>query len=364
MSQPVFHFVRRGYDPGEVEQLVQQLQANLEQARQETAGQTVQVTKLSTLLDEQEAEIARLRAELQQTQEAPGKQEPVSYASLGERIAQMLTLAREEADGLLAEARAQADKAAVDATAKAEKLTDDASRSADEVTSKAQADATKTVADAKRQADYLIDQAGQEARARREEAEAFYENQRAIAAQAAADFERTLAERRDRSTADFTRQMAQQEQTLKAAQEALIAARTEAEQLKQSAQDESEQLRKEAHTEADNLLRTAKDRAEGIRQNSERELAAAVSRRDAITAQLSNVRQMLGTLGGVGGHGVAAGAGGDVADQAGQADAWVTAGQPEDGSPEPAADADLSGETSEADDETRVAVGEQAPAQA
>ena len=73
---------------------------------------------------------------------------------------------------------------------------------------------------------------------------------------------------------------------------------------------------------------------------------------------------MLGTLGGVGGHGVAAGAGGDVADQAGQADAWVTAGQPEGGSPEPAADADLSGETSEADDETRVAVGEQAPAQA
>ena len=68
----------------------------------------------------------------------------------------------------------QADKAAADATAKAEKLTDDASRSADEGTAKAQADATKAVADAKRQADYLIDQAGQEARARREEAEAWH----------------------------------------------------------------------------------------------------------------------------------------------------------------------------------------------
>jgi hypothetical protein len=42
----------------------------------------------------------------------------------------------------------------------------------------------------------------------------------------------------------------------------------------------------------------AKDHADRIRRDSERELAAATARRDSITAQLSNVRNMLATLGG------------------------------------------------------------------
>ena len=55
---------------------------------------------------------------------------------------------------------------------------------------------------------------------------------------------------------------------------------------------------RDAQTDASSLLSEAKRRAEGIRQNSERELAAATARRDSITAQLANVRQMLATLGG------------------------------------------------------------------
>lgn len=43
----------------------------------------------------------------------------------------------------------------------------------------------------------------------------------------------------------------------------------------------------------------AKIKAERIRSDSERELAAATQRRDSINAQLTNVRQMLATLGGV-----------------------------------------------------------------
>nr|WP_284289414.1 hypothetical protein [Angustibacter aerolatus] len=49
----------------------------------------------------------------------------------------------------------------------------------------------------------LLDDADREATARREEAEAVYEHQRARAAQAAADFETTLAQRRQRAEADF-----------------------------------------------------------------------------------------------------------------------------------------------------------------
>jgi hypothetical protein len=42
----------------------------------------------------------------------------------------------------------------------------------------------------------------------------------------------------------------------------------------------------------------ARNKAERVRRDSERELTAATARRDSITAQLSNVRQMLATLGG------------------------------------------------------------------
>ncbi|KGN38894.1 hypothetical protein [Knoellia subterranea] len=46
------------------------------------------------------------------------------------------------------------------------------------------------------------------------------------------------------------------------------------------------------------MVTTAKEQADRIKRDSERELAAATARRDSITAQLSNVRNMLGTLGG------------------------------------------------------------------
>ena len=62
--------------------------------------------------------------------------------------------------------------------------------------SRAQAEAARSIESAKQQADHLREEADAEATARREEAEALYEGQRAQAAQAAADFERTLAERR------------------------------------------------------------------------------------------------------------------------------------------------------------------------
>jgi len=53
-----------------------------------------------------------------------------------------------------------------------------------------------------------------------------------------------------------------------------------------------------ARVEAAALVSSAKEQAQRIRRDSERELAAATARRDSITAQLSNVRNMLATLGG------------------------------------------------------------------
>ena len=62
---------------------------------------------------------------------------------------------------------------------------------------------------------------------------------------------------------------------------------------------------------ADKIVAEAVSRADRIREESERELAAHVQRRNAINAQLTNVRQMLATLSGTSAD-VAGGSGADL----------------------------------------------------
>ena len=77
----------------------------------------------------------------------------------------------------------------------------EADRYAEDRRSHADVDAEQALARAKQEADSIVDDAAREAAARREEAEAYFEKQRATAAASAADFERTLAERREYATA-------------------------------------------------------------------------------------------------------------------------------------------------------------------
>jgi cell division septum initiation protein DivIVA len=72
----------------------------------------------------------------------------------------------------------------------------------------------------------------------------------------------------------------------------------EAEEDRSAAASEASRVLDAARAEAAAVVGSAKEHAERIRRDSERELAAATARRDSITAQLSNVRNMLGTLGG------------------------------------------------------------------
>ena len=81
------------------------------------------------------------------------------------------------------------------------------------------------------------------------------------------------------------------------AEESLYAIQEEAENYKAEAQAEADQTIKDANNQASDILKQAKATAERIRRESEREVQAASARRDAITLQLSNVRQMLATMG-------------------------------------------------------------------
>jgi len=298
-SNAHFRSVLRGYDPAQVDQHVHELGKAAAAARQEAAERTIEVTKLEAARGQLRNEVERHVQRARTLEEEQTKASAPSFATLGERIGSILTLADQEATEL--RTRAQADAANHHALADESALAtrQDADRYATEVRSAAEAEAARFMEDAKRQADSVLDDADRQAMARREEAEAVYERSRAKAATAAVDFETTLAARRDASALEFAAEVTAAEQQLATVRLQSEQARAESEQSQQEAASRSEQQLEQAMNHARTLVAEAKTKAERIRGDSERELAAATQRRDSINAQLSNVRQMLAALGGV-----------------------------------------------------------------
>ncbi len=300
MSQvnPAFRTVMRGYEPNEVDKALGDLRKSLEQARAEAATHGVNVSKLQTQVATLEEGLTaeKQRSALLASEQA--QQAQPTFTDFGTRVGKILSLANEEAKDLVNKARAEADSLTKDSTAAAEQARTSADRYAAETRSKADADAAKIVEAARRQADEILDTADREATTRRGEAEAVYEHQRARAAAAAADFEKTLADRRDKSAAEFTVAMQAHENAMNIARERQTASEAEAERTLAEARAQADAHLKAAHEEAAQHITSAKANAEKVRRETERELQAATSRRDSITAQLTNVRQMLATLGG------------------------------------------------------------------
>jgi len=290
--------ILRGYDPDEVNAAFEDLTKQLEAAKTTSSGQDADASELQATIDQLQQELdemsaysADLEDRVEKAPKAP------TFEDLGSRISQMLSLAQAESEDVRSSAKREADKLTADTQAGADQTRTDAEAYAAEVRSKADAEATRIITQAQREAEEILDQADREALARREEAEAIYENQRARAAVAAADFEKTLAERRDEAAKDFATQMKAQDESMQRAEEALYATQEEAERYKSEAHEQAEGTIKDANNQANEILKQAKASAERIRRESEREVQAASARRDAITLQLSNVRQMLATMG-------------------------------------------------------------------
>lgn len=299
-QNPAFRTVMRGYEPSEVDRALGELRKALDQSRAEAGDDSVALTKLHSQVAqlEEQANGYRLRLATLEQDQREATTAP-TYTDLGARIGKMLKLAEDEAAELRSRALAEADKLVAEAKAGADAASVAADRYSADVTSKTDAEATRILEAAKRQSDEILDYADREATARREEAEAVYEHQRARAAAAAADFEKTLAERRDKAAEDFASQMQVNEQAMVLAQERQASLDAEADRTLAEANAQAETHLKSARDEAGNHIDSARLAAEKIRRESERELQAATSRRDSINAQLTNVRQMLATLGGV-----------------------------------------------------------------
>jgi hypothetical protein len=280
----LFRVVLRGYDPAQVEHRVEELTVALQEAAR-------QRDDLTSRLQNTEEELTRAIAAA-----APA---PATYDHLGERVAQILSLAEAEAAELR---QSTADEIAAKQRAlmeEADKIRAEAEHYAAGRRRDAETEAARLLEDARRQADEVLDAAGRDAAARMQEAEALHEEQRARAAKAATAFETTLSARRAVAEEEFTTRMADTSAQLEEAAANAERARLGAEALLADAGREARRILEEADTHATALVAEAKAVAAKVRADSERELAAATQRRDSINAQLANVRQMLATLTGV-----------------------------------------------------------------
>lgn len=284
MNDPgsTFELVRRGYEPTQVNRRLEELTAAVAQAN-------AQRDALAARLDAVERDRSS-------EPPAPVEVQPPTFEHLGARVGQILGLANEEADELrrtaYSEVAAERQRLEEDTT----RMREEAERYAADTRSAAETEAARIVEDARRAADERLDNAERDAAARIQEAEAIYEEQRAKAVQSAADFETTLAERRKIAEEEFQRQMEQVERRLNEAKQTLELAQADAAQTEAAAKGEARNLVRAAEEQAASIVEDARTRAARMRAESDRELSAATQRRDAINAQLGNVRQMLATL--------------------------------------------------------------------
>jgi cell division septum initiation protein DivIVA len=282
-----FRTVMRGYDPAEVDKFISSMGATVAAAEKQADALASKVEQLSKVAAQSSAK--------QAVATPPAE---ITFTHLGERIGKILTLADQEAKAI----RDSAEKTVADKLAEHDAATGatraEADRYAEETRSNADQEAARIVEDARRSADQTVDEAERQATARRREAEALYEQQRAKAAKAAADFEQTLAERRDTAERAFAERTEAAEKQIIETEERIERLRTDSERAMQDATRRAAAHLEEAEQKAKQIVEAATSRADRVRAESERELAAAMQRRDSINAQLSNVRQMLATLSG------------------------------------------------------------------
>lgn len=285
-----FRVVLRGYDPVQVDRRLSDLGDAAGEAQHQLEQLTARVHQL-----EEERDRALAQASSVEPLE-PAEPTPATFSHLGERVGQILSLAEEEAEEIRTRAGAELDEERASFAAEATRVRSEADRYAADRRSDADTEAARILEDARRTADERIDAADRDAAARLQEAEAVYEEQRARAAKAAADFETTLAARRKAAEQEFTQQMGETQRRLEQAEQFLETARAEAETTAADATRDARRIIQEAEAQAAQIVNDAKTTAGRVRSESERELAAATQRRDSINAQLANVRQMLATL--------------------------------------------------------------------
>ncbi|MGD0810577.1 MAG: DivIVA domain-containing protein [Acidimicrobiales bacterium] len=256
-NMPNFAEARRGgYDQGQVTAYVGGLIREMETAHSKVA-------ELSRLVE-------RLHAENNTYKQKAGSR----YSGFGERIDQILLLAESEA----AEVRQAATSEAERLKAEVEKW------------------AASLWEDSKRQAEGIRADAERDALATRSEAQAYFEAQRTNAAKVAAELEATIAARREQAEQENGDRLSAVSRQVAAAEEHAAQMRVDADRLRSETEIVANKRLADAERRAHEIIEEARANADRVRADSERELAAAMERRDLIDTQLGNLRHALSAL--------------------------------------------------------------------
>jgi DivIVA domain-containing protein len=283
-----FDVALRGYDRDQVD-------AHLASLESEFTGALSERDRLAERVKQLEGRVEELHLQTDDDR-PPVEPNPSALNGFGVRIEKIMRLAEDEANAVREEAQADIDRDRTEAKKKVAALQQAAEKDAAAHRAKVQAEATGLLDKARQEAARVRADADAQAGATREEASGHLESVRARAAQAAADFETALAKRRQKAEADHLARTNSAERELAETVARTDQLRAEAEKMRSDAERRSQEMLQAAQRESAELVNEARAQADRTRRESERELASLSKRRDAITDQLRNVREMLSTL--------------------------------------------------------------------
>jgi DivIVA domain-containing protein len=281
-----FDVALRGYDRDQVDAHLASLESEFTGALSERDRLAERVKQLETRVEE---------LHLQSPEEQPA-QSGSQLNGFGMRIEKIMRVAEDEAKAVREEAQAEVEHDRAEAKKKVAAIQQAAEKDATAHRQKVQSEASGILDKARQEAARVRADADAQAAATREEASGHLESVRARAAQAAADFETALAKRRQKAESDHMARTNAAERELAETVARTDQLRAEAEKMRADAERRSAEMLQAAQRESAELVGEARAQADRTRRESERELASLSKRRDAITDQLRNVREMLSTL--------------------------------------------------------------------
>jgi DivIVA domain-containing protein len=283
-----FDVALRGYDRDQVD-------AHLASLESEFTGALSERDRLAERVKQLENRVEELHLQSGDEREEP-EQTASPLSGFGMRIEKIMRLAQDEAAAVREEGEAEIERERAEAKKKVATIQQAAEKDATAHRQKVQSEASGLLDKARQEAARVRADADAQAGATREEASGHLESVRARAAQAAADFETALAKRRQKAESDHTARTNAAERELAETVARTDQLRAEAEKMRSEAERRSQEMLQAAQRESAELVGEARAQADRTRRESERELASLSKRRDAITDQLRNVREMLSTL--------------------------------------------------------------------
>jgi DivIVA domain-containing protein len=285
-----FDVALRGYDRDQVDAHLASIESEFTTALTERDRLAERVQQLESRVEELHLQPGDHRGS------DPAERGGSPLSGFGARVEKILRIAEDEATEVREETRAEIERERAEAAKKVGAIREAAEKDAAAHRRKVEQEAAQLLDRARQEAARVRAEAEAHAGATREEASGHLEAVRAKAAQAAADFETALAKRRQKAEADHVTRTQSAERELAETVARTDQLRAEAEKMRADAERRSQEMLQAAQRESAELVAEARAQADRTRRESERELSSLSKRRDAITDQLRNVREMLSTL--------------------------------------------------------------------